>query len=297
MASLKELRARIGSIKSTRKITSAMKMVAAAKLRRAQASAEAARPYAASMRRMLAELAGATKGEEGGPLLLAGTGRDQIHLLVPLTSDRGLCGGFNANVHRKTELTIRKLQSEGKTVKLLPVGRRAINYFSREYSDLIVDKVMGFSGKEIPFSVASGLGDKINALLESGEIDVCTLVYNQFRNAMTQVPTCQQLVPLVMDGAVGETPAAPAADAAQYEFEPDEATLLAMLLPKNLQVQIYASLLETAAGENGARMTAMDNATRNAGRSIDSLSKVYNRTRQTNITNELIEIISGAQAV
>jgi len=297
MASLKELRARIGSIKSTRKITSAMKMVAAAKLRRAQASAEAARPYAAAMRRMLGELAGATKGEEGGPLLLSGTGRDQVHLLVPLTSDRGLCGGFNANVHRLTELTIRRLQSEGKTVKLLPVGRRAINYFAREYSDLIIDKVMGFSGKEVPFSVASDLGDKINALLEAGEIDVCTLVYNQFRNAMPQVPACQQLVPLVMDEAQGHAATPADADAAQYEFEPDEAALLAMLLPKNLQVQIYASLLETAAGENGARMTAMDNATRNAGRSIDSLSKVYNRTRQTNITNELIEIISGAQAV
>ncbi|MCG0995021.1 F0F1 ATP synthase subunit gamma [Acetobacter indonesiensis] len=298
MASLKELRARIGSIKSTRKITSAMKMVAAAKLRRAQASAEAARPYAEAMRRMLAELAGAATGEEGGPRLLAGTGRDQVHLLIPITSDRGLCGGFNANVHRLTQQTIRRLQSEGKTVKLLPVGRRALNYFSREYSDLIIDKVIGVSGKTVPFSAASSLGDKINALLEAGEIDVCTLVFNRFRNAMTQVPACQQLVPLVMDDtAVKSAASDTAGDVAQYEFEPDEATLLAMLLPKNLQVQIYASLLETAAGENGARMTAMDNATRNAGRSIDSLSKVYNRTRQTNITNELIEIISGAQAV
>ncbi|AOW48592.1 F0F1 ATP synthase subunit gamma [Acetobacter ascendens] len=296
MASLKELRARIGSIKSTRKITSAMKMVAAAKLRRAQASAEAARPYAAAMRRMLGELAAATKGEDGGPRLLAGTGQDKVHLLVPLTSDRGLCGGFNSNVHRLTVQTIRRLQSEGKTVKLLPVGRRAFNFFSRDYADLIIDKVIGVSGKEVPFSAASNLGEKINTLLEAGEIDVCALVFNKFQNAMTQVPTCQQLVPMVMDEAE-EKPAAASNDVALYEFEPDEATLLEMLLPRNLQVQIYASLLETAAGENGARMTAMDNATRNAGRSIDSLSKVYNRTRQTNITNELIEIISGAQAV
>ncbi|MCP1202570.1 F0F1 ATP synthase subunit gamma [Acetobacter oryzoeni] len=296
MASLKELRARIGSIKSTRKITSAMKMVAAAKLRRAQASAEAARPYAAAMRRMLGELAAATKGEDGGPRLLAGTGQDKVHLLVPLNSDRGLCGGFNSNVHRLTVQTIRRLQSEGKTVKLLPVGRRAFNFFSRDYADLIIDKVIGVSGKEVPFSAASNLGEKINTLLEAGEIDVCSLVFNKFKNAMTQVPTCQQLVPMVMDEAE-EKPAAASNDVALYEFEPDEATLLEMLLPRNLQVQIYASLLETAAGENGARMTAMDNATRNAGRSIDSLSKVYNRTRQTNITNELIEIISGAQAV
>ncbi|MCI1794705.1 MULTISPECIES: F0F1 ATP synthase subunit gamma [Acetobacter] len=295
MASLKELRARIGSIKSTRKITSAMKMVAAAKLRRAQASAEAARPYAAAMRRMLGELAGATKGEDGAPLLLAGTGQDKVHLLVPMTSDRGLCGGFNANVHRLTVQTIRRLQSEGKTVRLLPVGRRALNFFMRDYADLIVDHVIGTSAKEIPFSVASDLGDKINALLEAGEIDVCTLVFNKFRNAMTQVPTCQQLVPMVVEEAGGKLEASN--DVAQYEFEPDEVTLLAMLLPRNLQVQIYASLLETVAGENGARMTAMDNATRNAGRTIDSLTQVYNRTRQTNITNELIEIISGAQAV
>ena len=295
MASLKELRARSGRIKSTRKITSAMKMGAAAKLRRAQASAEAARPYAAAMRRMLGELAVAVQGEGGVPRLLAGTGQDKVHLLVPLTSDRGLCGGFNSNVHRLTVQTIRRLQSEGKTVRLLPVGRRAMNFFSRDYADLIVDHVTGVSGKEIPFSVASDLGEKINALVEAGEVDVCALVFNKFHNAMTQVPTSQQLVPMLMEEqGAGDVPAD---NVAQYEFEPDEATILAMLLPRNLQVQIYAALLETAAGENGARMTAMDNATRNAGRSIDSLTQVYNRTRQTNITNELIEIISGAQAV
>ena len=294
MASLKELRARIGSVKSTRKITSAMKMVAAAKLRRAQASAEAARPYAKAMQRMLSELAVATAGEVAAPPLLAGTGQDHIHLLVPLTSDRGLCGGFNANIHKLTSRTISRLQSEGKVVRLLPVGRRAFDFFTRSHADLIVDKLVGFSGKEIPFSIASDLGEKINTLFEAREIDVCTLVFNRFHNAMMQVPLCQQLVPVVVEEGGGEIHAD---NVASYEFEPDETTLLSMLLPRNLQVQIYAALLETAAGENGARMTAMDNATRNAGRSIDRLTQVYNRTRQANITKELIEIISGAQAV
>ncbi|MBO5995802.1 MAG: F0F1 ATP synthase subunit gamma [Acetobacter sp.] len=294
MASLKELRARIGSVKSTRKITSAMKMVAAAKLRRAQASAEAARPYAQAMQRMIGELAVSVAGEVTLPPLLAGTGQDRVHLLVPLTSDRGLCGGFNANIHKLTKRMISRLQSEGKVVRLLPVGRRAFDFFMRHHADLIVDKLIGFSGKEIPFSIASSLGEKINTLFESREIDVCTLVFNRFHNAMMQKPLCQQLVPVVIETGKGTVPAD---NVAAYDFEPDETTLLSSLLPRNLQVQIYAALLETAAGENGARMTAMDNATRNAGRSIDRLTQVYNRTRQANITKELIEIISGAQAV
>ncbi|MBO6036240.1 MAG: F0F1 ATP synthase subunit gamma [Acetobacter sp.] len=294
MASLKELRARIGSVKSTRKITSAMKMVAAAKLRRAQASAEAARPYAQAMQRMIGELAVSVAGEVTLPPLLAGTGQDRVHLLVPLTSDRGLCGGFNANIHKLTKRMISRLQSEGKVVRLLPVGRRAFDFFMRHHADLIVDKLIGFSGKEIPFSIASSLGEKINTLFESREIDVCTLVFNRFHNAMMQKPLCQQLVPVVIETGKGTVPAD---NVATYDFEPDETTLLSSLLPRNLQVQIYAALLETAAGENGARMTAMDNATRNAGRSIDRLTQVYNRTRQANITKELIEIISGAQAV
>ena len=294
MASLKELRARIGSVKSTRKITSAMKIVAAAKLRRAQASAEAARPYAQAMQRMIGELAVSVAGEVTLPPLLAGTGQDRVHLLVPLTSDRGLCGGFNANIHKLTKRMISRLQSEGKVVRLLPVGRRAFDFFMRHHADLIVDKLIGFSGKEIPFSIASSLGEKINTLFESREIDVCTLVFNRFHNAMMQKPLCQQLVPVVIETGKGTVPAD---NVATYDFEPDETTLLSSLLPRNLQVQIYAALLETAAGENGARMTAMDNATRNAGRSIDRLTQVYNRTRQANITKELIEIISGAQAV
>ncbi|MBO1359085.1 F0F1 ATP synthase subunit gamma [Acetobacter sacchari] len=294
MASLKELRARIGSVKSTKKITSAMKMVAAAKLRRAQQKAEAARPYAVAMRRMLAELASAMAGQDGAPKLLAGTGGDRVHLLVPITSDRGLAGGFNSNINRRTRQTIRKLQAEGKIVKILPVGRKGADYLAREFSDLIVDRVIGVGGKELPFSAASDLGDKIVSLLEAGEFDVCTVIYNQFRNVMSQVPTPLQLIPLGLDDAAA---AEPDANAAQYEFEPDEQTLLERLLPRNLQVQLYAAMLESAAGEQGARMTAMDNATRNAGKAIDRLSQTYNRTRQANITNELIEIMSGAQAV
>ncbi|ATU71634.1 F0F1 ATP synthase subunit gamma [Komagataeibacter rhaeticus] len=293
MASLKELRARIGSVKSTRKITSAMKMVAAAKLRRAEARAAAARPYADAMRRMLAEVGRSVAGQGGQPALLTGTGQDRVHLLIPMSSDRGLAGAFNSNINRTTRNLVLKLQAEGKTVKILPVGRKTYEFLSRDFSDLIIDHRHLAAGKEIPFSAATELGEQITALLEKGEFDVCTLVYNRFRNVMTQTPTEMQLVPL----ALPENDNADAGDVAAYEFEPDEGTLLTSLLPRNLQVQIYATMLETAAGENGARMTAMDNATRNAGKAIDGLTLKYNRTRQTNITNELIEIISGAQAV
>ncbi|MFS3135752.1 F0F1 ATP synthase subunit gamma [Gluconacetobacter sacchari] len=293
MASLKDLRARIGSVKSTRKITSAMKMVAAAKLRRAQTRAEAARPYAAAMRRMLAELGASTRGQDGLPKLLAGTGNDRVHLVIPLTSDRGLAGGFNANINRRTRDLIRQLQADGKTVRLLPVGRKGHDYLMREFSDLIVDHVHGSGGKEIPFSAAAELGERLAAMVEKGEFDVCTVVYNRFQNVMSQVPTEMQLIPL----ALPANDVAVSADAPVYEFEPGEEELLSSLLPRNLQVQLYATLLESAAGEQGARMTAMDNATRNAGKAIDRLTLKYNRTRQTNITNELIEIISGAQAL
>ncbi|MCH4024259.1 MAG: F0F1 ATP synthase subunit gamma [Acetobacter sp.] len=296
MPSLKELRARITSVKSTRKITSAMKMVAAAKLRRAQLHAEAARPYADAMRRMLAELAGSMTGREGVPQLLAGTGADRVHLLIPVTSDRGLAGGFNSNVNRTTRQTIRRLQAEGKTVKLLPVGRKGADFLAREFADLIIDRLPGGSGKEIPFSAAGDLGDKIVSMLQNGEFDVCTVIYNRFRNVMSQVPTHLQMIPLELDAANSNAAKADP-DAAQYEFEPGEEELLQKLLPRNLQVQLYAVMLDSAAGEQGARMTAMDNATRNAGKAIDRLSQKYNRTRQANITNELMEIISGAAAV
>jgi F-type H+-transporting ATPase subunit gamma len=298
MPSLKELRGRITSVKSTRKITSAMKMVAASKLKRAQAHAEAARPYAEAMQRMLAALAGNTAGregaQEGASRLLAGTGQDQVHLVVPITSDRGLAGGFNANIGRAARNLVRRLESEGKTVKLLPVGRKGGDYLAREFRSLLIDRVPGSAGKDVPFRAAHELGERITAMLARGEFDVCTLVYNRFNNVMSQTPTELQLVPLSLpsnDNEKGDP------SGATYEFEPDEETILARLLPRNLSIQIYRAMLESAAGEQGARMTAMDSATRNAGKAIDRLTLNYNRTRQANITRELIEIISGAEVV
>ena len=293
MPSLKELRARIGSVKSTRKITSAMKMVAAAKLRRAQTRAEAARPYAEAMGRMLAALARTIPDRDTAPALLAGTGRDQVHLIIPVTSDRGLAGGFNANIGRATRRLVRQLEGEGKTVRLLPVGRKGADYLAREYRDRIVDRIPGSAGRDVPFAAAEELGARVVAMLEAGEFDVATLVFNHFNNVMSQTPTEVRLVPLALpsnDNQVGP-------DEASYEFEPDEETILARLLPRNLQIQLYRAMLESAAGEQGARMTAMDSATRNAGKAIDRLTQNYNRTRQANITRELIEIISGADAV
>lgn len=296
MPSLKELRGRITGVKSTRKITNAMKMVAASKLRRAQSQAEAARPYAEAMGRMMAELAAASCGSDVSslPKLLGGTGKDQVHLVVILTSDRGLAGGFNANIVRSARQLIRTLQDEGRTVRLLPVGRKGADILAKEYPDLVVERVAGTEGRDVGFDKAEYVGKKIVSMLEAGEIDRCTLIYNRFVNAMSQIAIQLPLVPLsVAENDNVDT----SADAAQYEFEPDEATLLANLLPRNLQVQIFSALLESAAGEQGARMTAMDNASRNASKAIDRLSQKYNRTRQANITNELIEIISGAEAV
>lgn len=296
MPSLKELRGRITGVKSTRKITNAMKMVAASKLRRAQSQAEAARPYAEAMGRMMAELAAASRGSDASslPKLLGGTGKDQVHLVVILTSDRGLAGGFNANIVRSARQLIRTLQDEGRTVRLLPVGRKGADILAKEYPDLVVERVAGTEGRDVGFDKAEYVGKKIVSMLEAGEIDRCTLIYNRFVNAMSQIAIQLPLVPLsVAENDNVDT----SADAAQYEFEPDEATLLANLLPRNLQVQIFSALLESAAGEQGARMTAMDNASRNASKAIDRLSQKYNCTRQANITNELIEIISGAEAV
>lgn len=293
MPSLKELRARIGSVKSTRKITSAMKMVAAAKLRRAQTRAEAARPYAEAMQRMLAALAKTVADRENAPPLLAGTGSDRVHLIISVTSDRGLAGGFNANIGRATRRLVQRLESEGKTVRLLPVGRKGADYLSREYRDRIVERIPGSAGKDVAFAAAEELGARVAAMLAAGEFDVATLVFNRFNNVMSQTPTEIQLVPLALpsnDNEVGP-------DEAAYEFEPDEETILGRLLPRNLQIQLYRAMLESAAGEQGARMTAMDSATRNAGKAIDRLTQNYNRTRQANITRELIEIISGADAV
>lgn len=295
MPSLKELRGRITSVKSTRKITSAMKMVAASKLRRAQAHAEAARPYAEAMQRMLAALARSLAGREGASPLLAGNGKNQVHLVVPITSDRGLAGGFNANIGRAARDLARRLEAQGKTVKLLPVGRKGGDYLIREFREQVLERLPGSGGKDVPFNVAHELGERITAMFARGEFDVCTLVYNRFNNIMSQTPTELQLIPLSLPSNDNDRP--DDASGAAYEFEPDEETILSRLLPRNLSIQIYRAMLESAAGEQGARMAAMDSATRNAGKAIDRLSLTYNRTRQADITSELIEIISGADAV
>jgi F-type H+-transporting ATPase subunit gamma len=292
MASLKALRARINSVKSTRKITSAMKMVAASKLRRAQSQAEAARPYAQRMERMLRALGANVAGSPTAPRMLVGTGSDKTHLLVAVTADRGLAGAFNSNVGRATRNLARKLESEGKTVKIITVGRKGGDYLRRELASRIVAGVSYAGRKNIAFADAQETATRIAAMLAAGEFDICSIVYNRFASVISQVTTVTQLIPTPLPE--GE---APAATGAIYEFEPDEETILARLLPQNLGIQIYRALLESAAGEHAARMTAMDNATRNAGDMINRLSLNYNRTRQANITRELIEIISGAEAL
>jgi len=295
MPSLKALRMRINSVKSTQKITSAMKMVAASKLRRAQQQAEAARPYALRMERMLGALAASVTDSPNAPPLLVGTGKDQVHLLVPVTADRGLAGAFNTNIGRATRTLARRLEAEGKTVKILAVGRKGRDYLRRELASRIVGDVTYAGKKRIDYGDADDVAKRITAMLAAGEIDVCTLVYNRFRSVISQVVTEQQLIPAPPPPDQAEATAA--LGGATYEFEPDEETILARLLPQNLAVQIYRALLESSAGEHGARMSAMDNATRNAGDMIKRLTLNYNRARQANITKELIEIISGAEAV
>jgi F-type H+-transporting ATPase subunit gamma len=298
VASLKALRARINSVKSTRKITSAMKMVAASKLKRAQNQAEAARPYAERMERVLAALGASVAGSPTAPRLLAGTGRDQVHLVVAITADRGLAGAFNTQVGRAARALIRRLEGEGKTVKVLTAGRKGRDYLRRENASVLVgeasfgmDKKPGQAGGPASgFAAAEELGQRIVRMFEAGEFDVCTIVYNRFASVISQVATEQQLIPLVLPAGGTQT-------SALYEFEPDEETMLAALLPRNLGIQLYRAALESSAGEHAARMTAMDNATRNAGDMINRLTLNYNRTRQANITRELIEIISGAEAV
>jgi F-type H+-transporting ATPase subunit gamma len=294
MPSLKSLRIRINSVKSTQKITSAMKMVAASKLRRAQAQAEAARPYAERMQRMLSALAASVSDSPAAPPLLVGTGKDQTQLLVAVTADRGLCGAFNANVGRATRTLTRRLEAEGKTVKILAVGRKGRDYLRRELASRIVSEI-SFAGKRrLDFGDAEQIAGRITAMLGTGEIDICTIIYNRFHSVITQVVTEQQLIPAPIPEGGTETEAL---GGAIYDFEPDEETILTRLLPQNLSTQVLHALLESAAGENGARMTAMDNATRNAGDMIRRLTLNYNRARQANITKELIEIISGAETV
>ena len=299
MSGLKELRNRIASVKSTQKITSAMKMVAAAKLRRAQEAAVAARPYAERMERMLGSLAAAVKGRAGVSPMLSGTGKDEVHLLVLVTSDRGLCGGFNGSIARRARQRITQLENDGKQVKLLCVGRKARDLLRRDHNSKIVEAFSELDRPSLTFSAADRVADKITELFEAGEFDVCTLIYNKFQSAIAQIVTDQQLVPFAVPeadedaNAGGETEA----DRAVYEFEPDEAEILDELLPRNMAVQMFRALLESQAGEHGARMSAMDNATRNAGDMIHNLTLTYNRTRQAMITKELIEIISGAEAL
>ena len=295
MASLKALRARINSVKSTRKITSAMKMVAASKLKRAQTQAEAARPYAERMQRMLAALAASAAGSPNAPQMLIGTGREQVQLLVVVTADRGLAGGFNTNVGRAARAAIQRLEGEGKTVRVITVGRKGRDYLRREYADRLIGEYSFAGKKRVEFSDVDEVAARITAMLAAGEFDVCTVVYNRFVSVISQVPTESRLVPLPMPEA--DPAEKPSGSQAQYEFEPDEEAILAALLPRNMAIQLFRALIESAAGEQGARMSAMDNATRNAGDMINRLTLNYNRTRQANITRELIEIISGAEAL
>jgi F-type H+-transporting ATPase subunit gamma len=294
MASLKDLRGRINSVKSTRKITQAMKMVAAAKLRRAQAQAEAARPYAERMEKILASLGSAVANMPGAPRMLVGTGGDKVHLLVVVTADRGLAGPFNTQVGRLARARVRALEAEGKQVKILTVGRKGAAFLKREFASRVVSEVSYATKKRVGFEDAEAVALTIAEMLDQGAFDVCSLLYNRFRNVISQIPTEQRLIPAPLPEGNATAAAGPQA---QYEYEPTEEEILATLLPRNLAIQLYRAILESAAGEHGARMTAMDNATRNAGEMINKLTLNYNRTRQANITKELIEIISGAEAV
>ena len=302
MPSLKEYRNRIVSVKSTRKITSAMKMVAASKLKKAQEQAEASQPYARAMSEMMARVAANVVIGPNSPRLLIGTGRDDVHLLVLVTSDRGLCGGFNSGIIRRTRQEVRKLQGEGKTVKLLCVGRKGRDVLKREFGSMIIHAVSGIGAKgKVKFADADQVAEYILEEFIIGAFDVCTLMYNEFRSVLAQRPVGQQLIPfhLPQVSASNGNEKDDAADEVKspYSFEPEEEVILGQLLPRNLSIQIFRALLDSAAGEQAARMTAMDNATRNAGDMINRLSIQYNRARQAFITKELIEIISGAEAV
>ncbi len=289
MPSLKDLRNRIASVKATQKITKAMQMVAAAKLRRAQLAAEAARPFAERMERVVANLAGGATGGADVPLL-SGTGRDQVHLLVVCTAERGLCGAFNSSIVRLARERINQLQAAGKTVKIFCVGKKGYDQLRRQYDKLIVEQMEFRAVKQIGFGEADKVGARVREMFAEGQFDVATLFYSRFRSVIAQIPTAQQIIPL-------EIPSSATASDVTYEYEPDQEELLADILPRNISVQVFRALLENAASEQGARMSAMDNATRNAGDMIKKQTQKYNRTRQAMITKELIEIISGAEAL
>jgi F-type H+-transporting ATPase subunit gamma len=294
MPSLKSFRNRIASVKATRKITRAMQMVAASKLKRAQDAAQAARPYAEKMASVIASLAGSMADNPGAPRLLTGTGEDRVNLVIVATANRGLCGGFNTNIVRKARAHIDSLLKDSKTVKILCVGRKGRDQLKRSYSAYIIDTIEFTGIKRIGFAQAAEIGRRVLELYAAGEFDVATIFYSRFKSVISQEPTGLQLLPAALPAASG---AAPVAAGAVYDYEPDEAEILAELLPRNVSVQIFRALLENAASEEGARMTAMDAATRNAGDVIARLTLQYNRTRQAMITKELIEIISGAEAL
>jgi len=290
MASLKDMRVRIASTKATQKITKAMQMVAASKLRRAQTAAEAARPYAEKMDAVIANIA--TGATTGGPLLMSGTGNDKVHLLLVCTGERGLSGAFNSSIVRLARERALALMNQGKEVKFFCVGRKGFEQLRRNFERQIVESVELRSVRQLGFVNAEDIAKKVIARFEAGEFDVCTLFYSRFKSVISQIPTAQQLIPLVV-----EAPAANAAPATSYEYEPEEDEILSRLLPRNLAVQIFRALLENNASFYGAQMSAMDNATRNAGDMIRKQTLIYNRTRQAMITKELIEIISGAEAI
>lgn len=294
MPSLKDLRNRITSVKATQKITKAMQMVAAAKLRRAQNAAENGRPYAEKMASVLGNLAGNLIGGVGAPRLLSGTGQDRVHLLVVCTGDRGLAGAFNSSIARLARDHANRLMAEGKTVKIMTVGKKGLDILRRQFRDQIIASRDIRGNKPVDYPFAAEIADDILARFEAGEFDVATLFYSEFRSVISQIPTAQRLIPAELPKSDG---AATAGSDAAMEFEPNEETILETLLPKNLTVQVFRALLENAASEQGARMSAMDSATRNAGEMIKKQTLVYNRTRQAMITKELIEIISGAEAL
>lgn len=295
MPSLKDLRLRIRSVRSTQKITSAMKMVAGAKLRRAQEAAEAARPYAERMERMLTSLGASFAGRPDAPGLLAGTGKSDMHLIILATADRGLCGSFNASLVREARTMIRDLLAEGKKVKILCIGRKGRDALRRQYGAMIIESFTEVDRPRLGFPIAEKIARRVGELFAAGEFDVATIIYNRFKSALSQVVTRQQLIPF--GGEPAAQAEAPAGPRAVYEYEPSEEEILEVLLPRNLAIQVFRALLENYASEQGARMTAMENATRNAGEMIGKLTTRYNRTRQAQITKELIEIISGAEAV
>jgi F-type H+-transporting ATPase subunit gamma len=292
MASLKDMRVRIASTKATQKITKAMQMVAASKLRRAQVAAEAARPFAERMDRVLGNIAAGVAGSDSAPRLLAGTGADKVHLLVVCTAERGLCGAFNSSIVRLAREHINKLANQGKDVKILCVGRKGADQLRRVYEKQIVEIVELRGVKQMGFAQAQMVADKIIARFDNNEFDVCTVFFSRFRSVIQQIPTALQIIPPVFEPVAKD-----GGPSAAYEYAPEEEEILGDLLPRNLSIQVFRALLENAASEQGARMSAMDNATRNAGEMIRKQTLTYNRTRQAMITKELIEIISGAEAL